>query len=441
MIRCSPLQARVDYFPQAMNKEHPMHIVHETPTASLSLAVADAGPGSSQAERDPGALSTNGEAAPQPIRLRWGSILGFWAAFWMFFAALRLLDVFWLAPESYSSSRMYGILDYAVQYGLLALATPAIFWLSGRLPVTRRNWHRRLPMHVGIGLVVVLAIMLLMLALHNQYAHPPGERHRWTIPEVGEQMLAYGYHFHLLIYLGILTAGFALHYYNALQRQQLAAVQMAAQLSEARLQSLRMQLHPHFLFNTLNTISMLTERDPAGARRVIARLGELLRRALESTSEQEIPLAEELRFADGYLEIVGARFGDRLRIEKRIDPAACDALVPTLILQPLLENAVEHGIARINGPARIEIAAVREGGMLRLQVRDNGPGAREQDFAEGVGLRNTRARLEQLYGEAGVLALRGGDGGGFIAEATLPFHTPADLRIPLVYGTSTVGAG
>ncbi|HEV2131738.1 MAG TPA: histidine kinase [Longimicrobiaceae bacterium] len=418
-----------------------MHIVHETPAASLPLTAPDAGPGSSPAERDPGGVGTAGEAAPQPIRLRWGPIIGFWAAFWMFFTALRLLDVFWLDPGSYSSSRMYGILDYAVQYGLLALVTPAIFWLSGRLPVTRRNWRRRVPLHVGIGLVVVLAIMLLMFALHNQYAHPPGERHRWTLLEVGQEMIAYGYHFHLLVYLGILTAGFALHYYNALQRQQLAAVQMAAQLSEARLQSLRMQLHPHFLFNTLNTISMLTERDPAGARRVIARLGELLRRALESTREQEIPLAEELRFADGYLEIVTARFGDRLHIDKRIDPAACDALVPTLILQPLLENAVEHGIARINSLGWIEIAVLREGGVLRLEVRDNGPGAREQDIAEGVGLRNTRARLEQLYGAAGILALRGGEGGGFVAEATLPFHTPADLRIPLVYGTSAAGAG
>ena len=357
-----------------------------------------------------------------PSRPPWSVILGFWVAIWIVLAALRIAYIFWLDPEAYSASRLYGLADYAIQYVLWALLTPAIFWLSGRLPVTRQNWRRRVPLHFGIGLVVVAPIMLIMLLLHNQYAHPSGERHPWTVAEIAELMVDYGYQNSLVFYTGILTAGFAFHYARDFQRQQIATAQMQAQLVQSRMQALRMQLHPHFLYNTLNTVSTLTERDPRAARRVLARLSGLLRRALESTDEQETTLREEMRFTEDYLEIVRARFSDRLRIELSIDPVLEDALVPNLVFQPILENAVEHGIARSLGEGLIRVEAERDHDRLRLRVSDNGPGLRGCKPQEGVGLRNTRARVEALYGRAGELVLREPSGGGTIVEITLPYR-------------------
>ena len=357
-----------------------------------------------------------------PLRPRWGVIFGFWAAIWIVLAALRIAYIFWLDPEASRASRLYGLVDFGIQYVLWALLTPAIFRLSGRLPVTRQNWRRRVPLHFGIGLVVILPVMLIMFLLHNQYAHPPGDRHPWTATEIADLMVDYGYQNSLLFYAGILTAGLAFHYAHHFQRQQIATARMQAQLAQSRMQALRMQLHPHFLYNTLNTVSTLTNRDPRTARRVLARLSGLLRRALESTEEQETTLREEMRFTEDYLEIVRARFSDRLRIELSIDPKLEDALVPNLVLQPILENAVEHGIAKSLREGLIRVEAEHQEGKLRLRVIDNGPGLEGREPQEGIGLRNTRARIEELYGRAGALVLRDASGGGITVEITLPYR-------------------
>jgi two-component system, LytTR family, sensor kinase len=370
------------------------------------------------------------EEPPSPSRPPWLLVLGFWAAAWAVFAVLRLVLVFWLDPRGDDQLRLLALLDYGIQYGLWALLTPAIFWLSGRFPLTRRNWVWRAPMHLGIGIAAVLATMLTMFSLHNLYAHAPGRGHPWTLVEISRQMIVYGYHFQLLFYMGILTAGFAFHFYRGLQQQRITTARMQSQLAEARMQALRMQIHPHFLFNTLNTISNLTETDPRTARRVIARLGELLRRALHSTEEQEVSLREELEFAEGYLDIVRERFADRLRIEFGVDPGLEAALVPNLVLQPVLENAMEHGIARTLGEGMIRTEAERVGDRLHLRVSDSGPGLRGEAFVEGVGLSNTRARLQQLYGSEATLDLRDAGTGGVVAEIVLPYRTregyPAD---------------
>lgn len=362
-----------------------------------------------------------GERETGPSHPPWPLIVAFWAAAWALFAGLRLALVYWINPESARRLQLIALADYAIQYGMWALLTPPIFWLSWRFPVTRRNWFRRVPLHLAIGAAVVLATMLSMLFLHNQYAHPRGTGHSWTLVEVSRQLILYGYNYHLLFYLGILTAGFAFHFYRNLQRQRVAAARVQSQLTEARLQALRMQLHPHFLFNTLNTISSLTEDDPRAARRVIARLGELLRRALESTDEQEVTLAEELRFAELYLQIAGVRFGDRMRVEIDIEPGLEEAVVPNLILQPLVENAVEHGIAESFGAGVIRIEAERYGDDLHCRVSNSGPAIRN-GIIEGVGLSNTRARLEQLYGSGGRLVLSETNAAATV-EVVIPYHT------------------
>jgi two-component system LytT family sensor kinase len=188
-------------------------------------------------------------------------------------------------------------------------------------------------------------------------------------------------------------------------------------------------MNPHFLFNTLHAISALVERDPAGVRRMIARLSELLRHTLETRADQEVPLREEMSFINRYLEIMQVRFQGKLHIEQNIDPAAAEALVPTLILQPIVENALEHGVNRAKGDGRIAIEARIDDEVLVISVRDNGPGLEDPATRDGVGLGNSRARLEQLYGDEASIALRSLPDEGVLAEIRLPFHTAADLRV------------
>jgi LytS/YehU family sensor histidine kinase len=202
-----------------------------------------------------------------------------------------------------------------------------------------------------------------------------------------------------VIYLGVLAAGLARAYSLRFGARRAQATRLQAQLAEARLAALRSQLDPHFLFNTLNAVSSLVERDPRGVRRMITRLSELLRFSMEEAREPEITLRRELDLLDRYLDIMQVRFPG-LNVMRMLDDRSLDVMVPSMILQPLVENAIRHGVEKMTEAGRIEIETRLDGGTLVLRVSDNGPG--EDDAVEraggGVGLSNTRARLEQLYG-------------------------------------------
>jgi LytS/YehU family sensor histidine kinase len=220
----------------------------------------------------------------------------------------------------------------------------------------------------------------------------------------------------------------ALHYYRSVRERERRAAELEALLADARLHALTGQLRPHFLFNALHGVSTLMHRDVEAADEMLAELGALLRATLDREGVQEVPLHEELATARHYVEIVRARFGDRLVVEEEIDPDAREALVPHLVLQPLVENAVEHGIARDPGAGRIWIRARRENGSCTLTVTDDGPGLEggsEAAVREGVGLSNTRRRLSQLYGPEATVTLRARGGRGADVVIRLPFR-PAD---------------
>jgi sensor histidine kinase YesM len=239
-----------------------------------------------------------------------------------------------------------------------------------------------------------------------------------------------------LMYVAVLAAGFARDYflrYRARREEAIAlqaqAAELRAQLAGARLAVLRTQLNPHFLFNTLHAISALVERDPRGVRRMIARLSELLRISLDDVGDAEVPLARELDFTRRYLEIMQIRFEGRLEVIEHVESEALAALVPNLVLQPLVENAFKHGLERIDGVGRIELRAGRVGDRLVLSVSDNGPGVGSEELgAEGLGLGNTRERLEQLYGSNQSLALRTHAGGGAVVEVSLPFRMAGEMH-------------
>ncbi|GIV61864.1 MAG: ATPase [Rhodothermaceae bacterium] len=365
-------------------------------------------------------------------RLRWveGGLI---VLFWILIAALtigrRAID-----PRGPQEGLRSGqVVQALLEYGLWAAVTPFIFWFSHRFGLSRDNWPRRLLLHVLVAVVVATVFDLVGFTTYMSMV-----RHQASDYSIGESLLGLRFLDELIVYLTVLAAGFARDFFVRYQERQAEAaqlrtqaVQLKAQLAEARLQALRMQVNPHFLFNTLHAVSSMVERDPKGVRRMIVRLSELLRYTLDRTEEQEVTLQEELDFLDRYLEIERVRFQDRLEVERHIEPETLEALVPGLILQPLVENAIKHGVSRIEGKGRIVIEARREGPFLCLRVRDNGPGFEGGDGQavppEGVGLRNTRERLQSLYGTAQELTLTPGASGGLEVAIRLPYHTRRDL--------------
>ena len=357
--------------------------------------------------------------------------------FWTFLAVLtaanelldprgrRLQPAFTSAPVAFAFFQAY----------LWAALTPLLFRFSSRFSIERSNRVSRVLLLIGVGLLVAMLVEAVIGYLRFEWFFTPRRRAPTFNPLMGVTRLFWLDD--LVVYIAVLAAGVARDYflrYRARQeeavRLQAHAAHLQAQLADARLTALRTQLNPHFLFNTLHAVSALVERDPRGVRRMIARLSELLRYTLDGADEQEIPLEQELTFLERYLEIMQIRFQGRLAVDTQADPDVLDALVPNLILQPLVENAVKHGVSKVDGAGRIEIRARREGERVVLSVQDNGPGLGGTDVAEeeGVGLRNTRARLAQLYGPAQNLTLRVAEGGGLIAEVVLPYHTDTDLR-------------
>jgi len=224
----------------------------------------------------------------------------------------------------------------------------------------------------------------------------------------------------------VLGLAHARSYYVRLRDEELRASRLEAQLAQAELEALKMQLHPHFLFNTLNAISALQTDDAEGAQRMMARLADFLRLTLENSGVQEVALRREVDFLTRYLEIERIRFPHRLTVRMDVDPVALDARVPNLILQPIVENAIRHGIAASAAPGQVEIRATRQNQSLILRVRDTGPGlVQNGNSSEGIGLRNTRARLDRLYGSESDLSFENCASGGLEVKITIPFSTYA----------------
>ncbi|MFA5192601.1 MAG: histidine kinase [Verrucomicrobiia bacterium] len=230
---------------------------------------------------------------------------------------------------------------------------------------------------------------------------------------------------HVPVYWVIVCAVYALTYYRRSQERERKALELSASLAQARLQALKMQLHPHFLFNALNAIATLIHKDPHAADDMIANLSNLLRLALDRSELQEVSLRKELEFLDCYLEIEQMRLGDRLRIEKKIDPSAINAQVPVMILQPLAENAIRHGIEPMRNPGVVTICAEREGVFLNLTVSNTGTsvfGAAPVSNRPGIGLANTRARLHELYGANAQLVMQPLADGGVSVSLQVPLR-------------------
>ncbi|HEX6617030.1 MAG TPA: histidine kinase [Gemmatimonadales bacterium] len=302
-----------------------------------------------------------------------------------------------------------------------AAFTPAVLGAARRWPPSRESGWRSLLPHLGLMLVVaplqITTSYIVHLAIFIARGLIPADQAAAWLAE-RRPGIVWGTFAGCLYYWMIA----AVYWAFAFQRQ---AAQLAASLGAARLDALRAQLQPHFLFNTLNAISVLTVDDPPRAKRMVLRLSDLLRRSLDGGAAHEVPLAAELEMLDAYLGIQRERFGDRLRVRLEIEPEVRSALVPALLLQPLVENAIRHGLEDgAAGRGAIVVAARRRGDVLEVLVRDDGRGLPAAATArDGIGLANTRERLLRLYRDRQQLELRAPPGGGTAVEVTLPFHT------------------
>jgi len=293
-------------------------------------------------------------------------------------------------------------------------ATPLMLILCRRFTIKRGAWRVPLAVHLLFGLVVGEGVRLIQFYLMKS-------NFGIEIMPVGVGPLLMGCN----TYLAFVAAFHGLDYYRLFREREVRASQLEMRLARAQLDVLKMQLHPHFLFNTLHAISTLMHRDIEAAEAMVIKLGDLLRLSLEATEEHEVPMRKELDFLKRYLDIEQIRFGDRLVVDFDIAPDVQGAYVPNLILQPIVENAVNHGISKIVTQGRIVLRARNRKGIVEIEVGDNGPGLPEggDPPVSRTGLANTRARLEQLYGSAGRIAFRTPEEGGLVVQMEIPFHT------------------
>lgn len=337
------------------------------------------------------------------------------------------LQAWRLAVVSEKTVRTVNVIRLAVTnlsyWYVPALAALPILAYASRL---QRNSHR-LPALIGLHVLGALAYSVAHTTLMTIVHILPFERPltmEWLV--INWQRLYFTQLDWMLMTYGTLVGvAYAVTYRRDAERRAVAEAGLRVALVEAQLQALRHQLQPHFLFNTLNTVAALMRTDIAAAEHVLEQLGDLLRMTLHADGRQEVPLRDEIAILEKYLQIEQARFRDRLTVSISTTPEAANAMVPSLLLQPIVENAIRHGIAPHGRPGRVDVAATRSGDRLAIDVRDTGGGVPESPVPSGVGLTNTRARLERLYGSAQSLVLANRQQGGCAVTITLPFKTDA----------------
>jgi two-component system LytT family sensor kinase len=357
-------------------------------------------------------------------RRGWGRWLLIWAI-WTFVGLVFTLQYYFTTyrsekPTPFSES-LYVQMTWSY---LFALATPLVLWATSKLPLERKAWLRNALLHLPLSIVLSVSLTALgFVLMWLNFGWGAGRAfsfERMGRFKVGKFREAIG------MYMLIALSSYAFSYYRRFQQGELNQLHLEAQLSQSQLQALKMQLHPHFLFNTLHSISALLSKDTELARKMIARLGDFLRMTLENSGTQEVTLLQEMEFLRCYLAIERIRFEDRLTTHIEVASQALNAKVPNLILQPIVENAIRHGIAPRSTPGRLEIHAKQENGILRIRVRDNGAGLPDHRtpeilFQRGLGLANTEARLDRLYGSAHRLDLANDPDGGVMVTLEVPF--------------------
>jgi sensor histidine kinase YesM len=356
---------------------------------------------------------------PRPLSrslLRLAGIAAFWTLVGLAFASQFYLSSTLLGRSvTWGQAISYSLADW---YVWAVLSVP-ILWLARRFPPEGDAPWRTAGIHLIAALffsLLYVGLRALVGQLHSLLIDEPV-----TFLEIFRPLLVKTFPFNLLIYGVIISVSHAIDYYRKYHERTVHTLELEKHLTEARLQALLRQLKPHFLFNTLNGIASLMHSDVEAADRMLVRLGELLRITMSHPGQPRTRLSEEIAFIEKYLEIERIRFRDRLAVEFDIDPAVLEAEVPSLLLQPLVENAIRHGIEAQARPGRLVLTARSTPGFIELTVRDNGAGQPAGGFTrEGIGLGNTRARLRELYGDRHRFELANHPDGGLVVRVLLP---------------------
>jgi two-component system LytT family sensor kinase len=384
----------------------------------------------------PNASSENREVAMpgEPLWLIWVVSFGVWA----FVTLASVASIYELYHSTGGSIRFRDLLGLECSEILTYFPlTPFAFAFATRYPVQRANWIRRALLHLAGGLSFTVAHITLRGL--TPYGYWDAQIRGWICPVWDSHAHAFRIQWHVFrqlffrsvvddttgTYVAIVLIAHAVSYYRRFRERELRTSQLETQLAKAHLQALKSQLQPHFLFNTLHSISALMLTDVPAADKMMARLSDLLRMSLEDSETQLTTLSRELEFVNGYLGIENIRFEDRLEIVLDIAPDTLDAEVPHLLLQPLVENAVQHGISRLSSGGEIRVAARRDGHSLRLSIRDNGPGLGKGGRSEsgaGLGLKATKERLETLFGNTHTFEICTPAEGGVEASVRIPFR-------------------
>jgi signal transduction histidine kinase len=346
----------------------------------------------------------------------------------------QLLVLFWVVPAVVATLGLEFVgLMYNPELSLLQkLCSQLLMWLAwaawsmlilavcDRVPVVKGGVGRAMFVRIALWLFVVSAQIIVVSQVGAFYGLNPA---RPLVSQLAVGLVDYGDTF-TVIFWAVVGAHAAFRWHEAWRAESLVSARLGADLANAKLDALQAQLNPHFLFNSLNSVVALIASDPQSAQRMVVRLGDLLRNTLTLSGEQEVPLRDELELVQRYLDIEQVRFPDRLTIEWDIEERTRPLAVPSLVLQPLVENALVHGIARLPGAGTVTIGARASAASLILTVRDNGPGLSipPKSRGHGIGLRNLRERLERLYGEAALLQIVDVTGGGCLVTLALPLR-------------------
>jgi two-component sensor histidine kinase len=356
---------------------------------------------------------------------KWVAIVAVWAALGVIYAGPIYFEVR-AEGHGHWAWRIFswGILTWLSWAPL----TPVMVWVARRYSLVGNSWKTSLLAHVPAFLLTsaVHSAMATAITLTVQPFDNMGDSPKTFWPRFLSRLPS-SFGSDLLVYGAVIGICYALDYYRKYREREFLASRLEAQLAQAQLDSLRMQLHPHFLFNTLNNIvGLVRDQKNHAAVNMLVGLSDLLRHTLDHSARQEVELREELNFIKLYLSIQEMRFSDRLQIKLDIDPATTKALVPNLILQPLTENALRHGFGRSADSGLVGISSAIEDGHLRLTVYDNGAGLPDDwqlKGSAGIGLANTAARLQQLYDDSHQFDIRNRDGGGVEVVIVMPLRT------------------
>jgi LytS/YehU family sensor histidine kinase len=353
-----------------------------------------------------------------PVVAWWaGAYLVVWTVVGLAFAGQHYLTSAKVGvPVAWGSAITGALADWYL-FGLLALPAAR---LAARFNLAGRHWRLRIALHLVAGAVFSLLWILLRAALAQVLVPLRGAEKPFG--EVLRYVLVATFFFNMIVYWVVVTGTHAFAYYRSFRERERNVLELEARLTSARLHALRMQLNPHFLFNALNGIGTLMYRNVDAADSMLVKLASLLRHSLDRGEHLTAPLREELEFLDRYLDLEQMRFGDRLRVERDIDPSLLPLPIPTLLLQPLVENAIKHGVEPVTRPGTVTVRIERtDDGRVRLEVHDDGRGVPPGGPSrEGVGTSNTRHRLRQQYGSAASFVLTPREGGGTSAIIEIP---------------------